>query len=47
MEAEGEGDVTAFISRRLVLGKVPVSETIKNNDYDNMNESQCKKVKFP
>lgn len=47
MEEKEEGDATAFISRRLMLGKVPVSETIKNNDYDIWNESQYKNDEIP
>ena len=34
MENKGEEDVVAFITNRLVSGKVSIFETIKNNDYN-------------
>ena len=45
MEVKGEEDVVAFITDRLVSGKVSVCDTIKNNDYDLWNESPSKKDK--
>ena len=46
MEAKGEEDVVAFITERLVLGKVSICKTIKNNDYDLWNEAPVKKDKI-
>ena len=43
VEVKGEEDVIAFITNRLVSGKVSICETITNNDYDLWNASSSKK----
>ncbi len=47
MEIKGEEDVVAYITDRLLSGKVSICETIKNNDYDLWNESPSKKDNIP